>query len=173
MENGLEICSPLGVLTLTERDGRITRLSFGAFGTAKPNSALLRAAADQLRAYFDGKLFRFDLPLTFEGTPFQCDVWNALSQIPFGETRSYAEIARAVGRPNACRAVGGAVHANPIPIIIPCHRVIGADGSLGGYFAGTEIKKQLLFLEGISVERRRMKKAVPPEAGTALKNGLI
>jgi methylated-DNA-[protein]-cysteine S-methyltransferase len=107
----------------------------------------------QLDAYFAGRLRRFELPLAPEGTPFQREVWSALTTIPYGETVSYGELARQVGRPNACRAVGAANGRNPIPIIIPCHRVIGADGSLTGFGGGLPIKQRLLLLE--AVERRR------------------
>ena len=89
----------------------------------------------------------FSLPLRMEGTPFQRQVWDALKDIPYGGTRTYADIARSVGREKAVRAVGGANHANPVPIIVPCHRVIGANGSLTGYGGGLRIKEYLLRLE--------------------------
>ena len=101
----------------------------------------------QLLEYFEGKRTAFDLPLDLRGTPFQLEVWRALLAIPYGETRSYAEIARAVGRPAAVRAVGAANGANPIAIVVPCHRVIAADGSLGGYGGGLELKARLLAME--------------------------
>ena len=97
--------------------------------------------------YFAGKRQQFDLPLRPEGTPFRQQVWQALLSIPYGQTRSYRDIAASVGAPRAVRAVGGANHHNPISIIIPCHRVIGADGSLRGYGGGTAIKTALLALE--------------------------
>ena len=102
----------------------------------------------QLAEYLTGERRDFDLPLAPEGTEFQCRVWQALTTIPYGETRSYVDIARAVGSPGASRAVGGANHDNPIGIVIPCHRVIGADGSLTGYAGGVERKRRLLELEG-------------------------
>ena len=97
--------------------------------------------------YFEAKRKYFELPLKPKGTPFQQAVWNALSQIPYGKTKSYREIAEMTGSPKACRAVGMANHCNPIMIIIPCHRVIGANGALTGYAYGVEMKKQLLLLE--------------------------
>ena len=102
----------------------------------------------QLSEYLDGKREEFDLDLEFEGTPFQKDVWNALMRIPYGKTVSYSDVAIASGHPGAVRAVGNAVGRNPIPVIIPCHRVIRSDGSIGGYALGTELKTRLLKLEG-------------------------
>jgi methylated-DNA-[protein]-cysteine S-methyltransferase len=102
---------------------------------------------EQLRAYFARELQTFDLPLAPRGTPFQLDVWSALRTIRYGETRSYAQIARTIGRENAIRAVGAANGANPLPIVIPCHRVIGSNGSLTGFGGGIEVKRFLLDLE--------------------------
>ncbi len=105
---------------------------------------------DQLQGYFDGDAGCLnELPTTAEGTVFQRDVWSALQTIPRGQTRSYADIARSIGRPKAVRAIGLANGANPVAIVVPCHRVIGADGSLAGYGAGVERKRWLLKLEGI------------------------
>jgi methylated-DNA-[protein]-cysteine S-methyltransferase len=98
----------------------------------------------QLRAYFAGELTRFDLPLRFSGTTFQNSVWSALRDIPYGETISYGKLARQIGRPGASRAVGAANGANPLPIVVPCHRVVGADGSLTGFGGGIMIKEKLL-----------------------------
>jgi methylated-DNA-[protein]-cysteine S-methyltransferase len=110
-----------------------------------PPSSLLHEAAGQLRAYFDGKLREFDLPLSpAYGTDFQRHVWRELEGIPYGETISYAELARRIGRPGASRAVGAANGRNPLPIVVPCHRVIGADGTLTGYGGGLPIKRWLL-----------------------------
>jgi len=111
-------------------------------------NALLQEAIRQLQSYFVGDLRKFNLPLDMQGTPFQKRVWNQLLKIPYGETRSYTQIAIAAGAPNAVRAVGAANGANPIPIIVPCHRVIGADGRLTGYGGGLPMKKRLLELEG-------------------------
>jgi O-6-methylguanine DNA methyltransferase len=105
-------------------------------------------AVRQLRAYFAGQLRRFDLPLDMQGTEFQLRVWRELERIPYGETRSYQQIAEAIGAPRAVRAVGAANGANPIPIVVPCHRVIGASGKLVGYGGGLPLKKRLLQLEG-------------------------
>jgi len=108
---------------------------------------LIRATCIQLDEYFAGKRRIFELPLSPEGTPFQQTVWKRLQEIPYGQTISYAQLAKAVGNPKACRAVGSANGKNPIPIIIPCHRVIASDGSLGGFSSGLENKIQLLALE--------------------------
>ena len=104
--------------------------------------------AHQIRAYFAGKLRQFDLPLDIRGTGFQLRVWRELERIPYGETRSYSQIAKEIGAPRAVRAVGAANGANPIPIVVPCHRVIGAGGKLVGYGGGLALKKRLLELEG-------------------------
>ncbi|MFL6196376.1 MAG: methylated-DNA--[protein]-cysteine S-methyltransferase [Thermoanaerobaculia bacterium] len=103
----------------------------------------------QLAEYFAGERQEFDLTLAPEGTPFERTVWEALRGIPFGQTRSYGEIAQAIGRPGAARAVGRANGANPIPIVVPCHRVIGSDGSLTGFGGGLEAKSRLLEIEGL------------------------
>ena len=107
----------------------------------------LQAAKEELSAYFSGGLRNFSIPLDLRGTPFQIGCWEALRRIPYGSTCSYAELAAAVGRPRAFRAVGQANHNNPIAIIVPCHRVIGANGSLTGYGGGLPIKERLLRLE--------------------------
>ena len=111
------------------------------------NDAHWSAVAKQLREYFDGKRRDFEIPLDVEGTEFQTKVWAALRKIPFGRTASYADIARKIGKPKAMRAVGMANGRNPVSIVVPCHRVIGADGSLTGYGGGLDRKKILLDLE--------------------------
>lgn len=116
-------------------------------GTRNDDHALLREAAAQLTAYFAGGLARFELPLDPRGTAFQVRVWRELERIPYAETRSYREIAASIGAPRSIRAVGAANGRNPIPIIVPCHRVIGADGKLVGYGGGLPLKKRLLDLE--------------------------
>ncbi len=116
--------------------------------TAVEGSSLLQETARQLENYLAGRLHTFDLPLDLYGTAFQKAVWQALRAIPYGQVWSYAQVAAAVGRPQAARAIGAAVAANPLPIIIPCHRVVRADGSLGGYGGGAEMKRDLLRLEG-------------------------
>lgn len=143
------IASPVGSLRLTEEDGAITELLFEKWdGRAEQKSTeLLSRAETQLSEYFSGQRREFDLPLAPRGTDFQRRVWNALLTIPYGETRSYGEIAALAGSPKAFRAVGSANHNNPISIFIPCHRVIGADGSLTGYGGGMEVKAALLALE--------------------------
>jgi len=112
-----------------------------------PDRPPLPALREQLDEYFAGQRREFDLPLAPQGTGFQRQVWRALEAIPFGETRSYADVARTVDRPQGYQAVGQANHNNPIGVVIPCHRVIAADGGLGGYAAGLERKRQLLDLE--------------------------
>ncbi|MCA3308594.1 MAG: methylated-DNA--[protein]-cysteine S-methyltransferase [Roseomonas sp.] len=129
----LSLHTPLGEVTISEDGGAIVALDWGR-GRDQEATPLLREACDQLQDYFDGKRMSFNLPLAPEGSAFQKRVWAALCAIPPGETRSYADIARAIS--SAPRAVGGANGANPIPLIIPCHRVIAADGSLGGYSGG-------------------------------------
>lgn len=148
MEHKLVLPSPVGELTLTEENGALTGLYFGARpGGEEGSSPLLEEAARQLRAYFAGQRQAFSLPLAPRGTAFQLQVWQALQTIPYGEVRTYGEIARAIGKPKACRAVGMANHKNPISIIVPCHRVVGADGSLTGYGGGLAAKEFLLALE--------------------------
>ena len=146
--------TPLGALLLTANEIGLREIKFPKNGQAaapgpectKDDSAL-REPVRQLRAYFGGELETFDLPLAPEGTPFQQKVWDELCKIPYGETISYGELARRIGNPNASRAVGLANGSNPIPIIIPCHRVIGSNGKLTGYGGGLPIKGKLLALE--------------------------
>lgn len=142
--------SPVGVLTLSENKGKIVAISFGKnefCGTIKETEVLACCKA-QLEEYFRGERKVFTVPLDPKGTEFQKKVWKALLDIPYGEVRSYGEIAAAIGNPKAVRAVGGANHVNPIPIIIPCHRVVAANRSLGGYAFGPEPKEKLLEIEG-------------------------
>jgi methylated-DNA-[protein]-cysteine S-methyltransferase len=141
------ITSPIGPLTLTERDGALVRLSFGAHGPCDPPTPLLRRVTGQLNEYFAGTRQEFELPLAPTGTEFQQACWQALAEIPYGETRSYGQQAARIGRPDRARAVGAANGANPIAIILPCHRVIGANGSLVGFGGGLETKRRLLDLE--------------------------
>ncbi|MFO1464062.1 MAG: methylated-DNA--[protein]-cysteine S-methyltransferase [bacterium] len=145
------IPTPLGpLLAEFAEDGSLLRLEFAEAPQAT-NSAPKEPAsplARQLREYFSGRRRDFDLPLASAGTPFQQKVWAELRRIPFGETLSYAELARRLGDPGAVRAVARANALNPIAILIPCHRVIGSDGSLTGYAAGLERKARLLVLEG-------------------------
>jgi methylated-DNA-[protein]-cysteine S-methyltransferase len=143
--------TPIGVVRVVEQDGAITRVDMSSCdgfedrACGRPGtSPLLRAAVDQLRQYFAGQRTTFELPLRPAGTAFQRAAWQALCAIPYGETRSYAQQARAVGRPTATRAIGAANGRNPIAIIVPCHRVIGSDGSLTGYAGGEAVKRWLL-----------------------------
>lgn len=146
----LYINSPVGRLRLVEEDGVLTGLYFGGGPeTAGEPTELFRRAQAQLEAYFAGNLRKFDLPVRFGGTDFQHAVWEALREIPYGTTCTYGEIARRIGRPKAVRAVGHAIGQNPISIIVPCHRVIGKDGSLTGFAGGLPVKARLLEIEGI------------------------
>jgi methylated-DNA-[protein]-cysteine S-methyltransferase len=142
----------IGELMFAELNGSLTEvyswkdLSMG-FKGIRQETPVLKETARQMHEYLRGQRKEFELPLAPQGTPFQLSVWKALQQIPYGETRSYKDIACAIGNPKAVRAVGGANHNNPISFIIPCHRVIGADGSMVGYGGGLELKKTLLELE--------------------------
>lgn len=142
--------SPIGLLTIEETDGAITALRFGGETVSPPPTPLLQHAAQQLTEYFAARRRRFDLPLRPQGTAFQQAAWSALCDIPYGQTRTYAQQAAAIGRPKACRAVGMANHCNPLPLFIPCHRVIGAGGKLTGYAGGLAVKRFLLELEQAS-----------------------
>ena len=147
--------SPIGDLLLAGDDDalRIVHFQGGVRPTQpkpewEPDARPFRETMRQLNAYFAGKLKAFDLPLKPAGTEFQLKVWKTLRTIPYGETWSYGDIARRIRRPAAFRAVGAANGQNPIPVIIPCHRVVGSDGSLTGFGGGLPIKRQLLTLEG-------------------------
>lgn len=146
--------SPIGNLLLVGRGETLEELHFPNSSTRKEkeetaqlNNVSLTTACEQLSEYFQGKRTQFTIELAPRGTDFQQTVWQELSKIPFGETTSYGEIARRIGNPKGSRAVGLANGKNPIPIIVPCHRVIGKDGSLTGFGGGLEIKKHLLTLE--------------------------
>lgn len=141
--------SPVGNLLVTRNERGITSISFR--GTPQEewtrDDSLFDDVREQLRAYFAKELRVFHLPLAPRGTPFQLEVWSALRDIPYGETRSYAQIARIIGKLDAIRAVGAANGANPLPIVVPCHRVIGSNGSLTGFGGGLSAKRFLLDLE--------------------------
>ncbi|MGB8650066.1 MAG: methylated-DNA--[protein]-cysteine S-methyltransferase [Mycobacteriales bacterium] len=144
--------SPVGPLTLVARDGALVGLYLTdqrhrPVIDAPRDDSVLPAAREQLESYFRRELKEFDLPLALAGTPFQQAVWTGLRSIPYGETMSYGELAEAVGRPGASRAVGLANGRNPIGIVVPCHRVVGAGGGLTGYGGGLERKQWLLDLE--------------------------
>ncbi len=150
MRYRMMLATGVGEIWLCEEDGALTRVALP--GEAAPDgetrqTPLLAKAAAQLTEYFTGRRASFDLPLAPVGTEFQRAVWAALAAIPAGETRSYGDIARAVGRPKASRAVGAANHKNPLPIVIPCHRVIGTNGAMVGYGGGLKLKEKLLKLE--------------------------
>lgn len=154
--------SPVGPLLIAGDGERLHLISFpGGSRAQKPrrswrrDNAAFAGTVDQLRAYFAGALTRFDLPLRLAGTPFQNAVWSALRDIPYGETVSYRALAGRIGRPTACRAVGAANGANPLPIVVPCHRVVGADGSLTGFGGGLKTKRALLDLERTNIARQR------------------
>jgi methylated-DNA-[protein]-cysteine S-methyltransferase len=157
--------SPLGPLTLRAGPRGLTGLAFPgrASGLAEDarDTGALAAAAAQLEAYFAGERRAFDLPLDLAGTPFRRRVWAELQRIPYGETVSYTELAERVGRPDIVRAVGAAVGRTPVPIVVPCHRVVGADGSLTGYGGGLQRKRALLDLEA----RVSAGDPLPPGAG--------
>jgi methylated-DNA-[protein]-cysteine S-methyltransferase len=146
--------SPIGSLLLAGDNAALCEITFPKNGSPafpKPgwieNASTFTEPVRQLRAYFAGELESFDLPLSPQGTPFQQKVWDELCKIPYGETISYGQLATSIGNPKASRAVGLANGSNPIPIIIPCHRVIGANGKLTGYGGGLPIKEKLLALE--------------------------
>ena len=152
MPSIMTIDSPIGLLGLVVSDGAVTELRMDATPRTATGDAAERKVMDeavsQVEAYFEGSLKDFDLPLRSDGTPFQQAVWRQLEQIPYGTVTSYVEIARRVGRPTASRAVDAANGRNPIAIVVPCHRVIGADGSLTGYGGGMWRKEWLLDHEG-------------------------
>lgn len=146
---------PIGLVVIQANDNAITGIRTANVADeykanaeiVEKETILIKRAYEELNEYFSGKRRTFDLPLYTDGTEFQMQVWKALQEIPYGETRSYKEIAEKTGRPLACRAVGGACHRNPIFIMIPCHRVVGADGSMTGFGGGIPVKEQLLKLE--------------------------
>lgn len=155
--------SPVGELIATAEDGHLTGLYFagsvhsswmGADWVRDNSLPVIRSAREQLAAYFGRELRAFELPLRLHGTPFQQRVWALLREVPFGATTSYGAMAAHLGSPGAARAVGGANGRNPVCIIVPCHRAIGASGELGGYSGGTERKRALLRIEGVLTRMR-------------------
>lgn len=154
MENCYVFQSPIGILKICEESGSLTRLCLQREGAVsglaqnfEKHSDLLYEAYTQINEYFAGKRVKFDLPLRGKGTAFQQRVWQELQKIPYGETRSYEDIAIGIGNRGAVRAVGQANGRNPIMIIVPCHRVIHKNGSIDGFACGTEVKRFLLDLE--------------------------
>ena len=149
--------SPLGWMGLAAEDGAIIRLYLPGQGVPRimtRETPLLAEGKRQLEEYFAGRRRDFDLPLAPHGTPFQLKCWQALREIPYGTVLSYGELARRVDCPKGFRAVGMANHCNPIPIIVPCHRVVGSDGSLTGFASGLDHKRALLELEGVPVSEK-------------------
>lgn len=149
MKTTCHITTPVGWLAISADETAVTAIRFCSEPTAAtaPATPLLAQAAHELAAYFAGTCRDFTLPLAPAGTPFQQQVWEALRTIPYGQTRTYGQIATQIGSPRASRAVGMANNRNPIAIVIPCHRVVGADGSLTGYAGGLDVKQQLLQTE--------------------------
>jgi len=149
--------TPIGTLTLVASDDGVSRVLFdgqtpGQVGLASDlpvidDDPVLLAAEAQIHEYFAGDRKDFDLPLDLHGTEFQVEAWRALASVPYGETTSYGEQAERIGRPGAFRAVGAANGKNPVPIILPCHRIVGANGSLTGFAGGLELKQWLLSME--------------------------
>lgn len=141
--------TPIGKIYIAEEDDKIIEINLDSNKNNYEikNTEVLNLAEKQLLEYFEGKRKQFDLPFKLKGTPFQEKVWNELLKIPYGETRTYGEIAKNIGNPKTARAVGMANHNNPISIVVPCHRVIGANNKLVGYGLGIDKKQYLLELE--------------------------
>ncbi len=150
MRYGTYLETIVGRLYIVEEDGCLVEVGGGSpkLGDCLQETGVLQKAVIQLREYFAGERCEFDIPICGKGTEFQRKVWKALCDIPYGETRTYGQIAAAVGKPKACRAVGGACNRNPIMIVVPCHRVIGGNGKLVGFGGGLAMKEKLLSLEG-------------------------
>jgi methylated-DNA-[protein]-cysteine S-methyltransferase len=153
-----EIVTPIGRLTVAVEEDAVRHVLFekGRYGAAgseswKRDGSAVREAREQLLAYFAGERRVFDLPLRPAGTPFQQQVWEALREIPFGATRSYRDIALRIGSPKSVRAVGAANGRNPLPILVPCHRVIGSNGTMVGFGGGLPVKQFLLVHEGLGI----------------------
>ena len=156
IRNQIVVTSPVGKLRLIASDKGLVAIDVRNVRAAidqetnAPAQKILSATKKQLEQYFAGNRTTFDIPLDLEGTDFQQQAWRALCRIPYGKTISYGQQAKNIKKPKAFRAVGSANGKNPIPIIVPCHRVVAGDGSLGGYSLGLKMKKQLLALEGVS-----------------------
>ena len=161
MKHWTTMRSPIGRLLLVEENGVLLEVRFSDGPKpvqppqdAQENKAPFAETIRQLEDYFAGRRRDFDLPLSPQGTAFQKKVWNALLNVKYGRTASYADIARSIGNPGGVRAVGLANGRNPIPVIIPCHRVIGSNGTLTGYGGGLDIKRKLLDLEGATYKEK-------------------
>ena len=156
IRNQIVVASPVGKLRLIASDKGLVAIDVRNVRVAidqetnAPAQKILSATKKQLEQYFAGNRTTFDIPLDLEGTEFQQQAWRALCRIPYGKTISYGQQAKNIKKPKAFRAVGSANGKNPIPIIVPCHRVVAGDGALGGYSLGLKMKKQLLALEGVS-----------------------
>jgi len=153
MKNAVFLSTPIGEVGIAEKNGAVTNVFFEQ--TVRPKEFILKEtpilteAKKQLIEYFEGKRQTFSIPLAPEGTPFEQEVWNALLTVSYGKTSTYGELAAALGRPGAARAVGRANSRNPVSIFLPCHRIIGKGGSLTGYAGGLAAKAFLLTLEGV------------------------
>ncbi|MBZ5587947.1 MAG: methylated-DNA--[protein]-cysteine S-methyltransferase [Acidobacteriia bacterium] len=144
--------SPLGLLEVEAAEAGVTRVRLGALGKPREvgDGAALecaRTAKAEILAYLSGSLHEFSVPIVLDGTPFQRDVWKRLTRVPYGNTSTYGEIAAGLGKPRAARAVGAACRDNPVPILVPCHRIVNGNGSLGGFGGGKDMKHKLLKLE--------------------------
>lgn len=153
MNHLFSLMTPVGILRVEDDGNCIVSVRFDGEKIISPVSDLQKETEKQLQEYFHGERKVFELPLELKGTSFQKKVWNALEKIPYGKTCSYQKIAQMTGNRKACRAAGMAIHQNPVPVIVPCHRVIRKDGQTGGYAGGTERKKILLDLEKIWAEK--------------------
>jgi len=170
--------TPIGPLTLAGDGEALEGVHLPVGGRPAPppgpwlcDPGAFAEAAAQLEAYFDGRRTTFDLPVRLRGTPFQEQVWHVLRSIPFGTTTTYGAVARRLGRPGAARAVGRANHANPVAIVVPCHRVIGADGSLTGYGGGLDTKAWLLAHERAVRDRHEQRRPGGPTTQAAARAG--
>jgi methylated-DNA-[protein]-cysteine S-methyltransferase len=168
------VTGPLGTMLVVATDGALSGTYFdsqkyapmiAADWRCRPDATVLRAARAQLAAYFAGELQRFELPLAPAGTVFQQAVWTAIGAVPFGETLAYHELAERAGHPSGVRAAGAAVGRNPLSIVVPCHRIIGADGGLTGYAGGLDRKRALLAHEATSPHRGGLRDAARCGAG--------
>jgi methylated-DNA-[protein]-cysteine S-methyltransferase len=147
--------SPFGYITITAEAEKITAVELCKKANSVGSSKVLTDAAKQIDLYLRGSLPKFSLPLKVSGTPFQLSVWKTIATVPFGKTISYGEIATAIGKPQAARAVGAAVGANPTPLLVGCHRVLGSSGSITGYSGGQGIKTKKLLLDHESIEFKK------------------
>ena len=154
-ESSITFKSPIGLIRVFESNGKVTSIDLAVGGSKETSSTnpILVKAKNEIDSYFAGSLMKFTLPVDLtKGTPFQRAVWQEINKIKFGQVKTYADIARAIGKPLAARAVGGAVGSNPIPLVIGCHRVLGSSGKITGYSGGKGLptKRVLLKLEGIA-----------------------